>query len=940
MSTRVRLRRRADQHPDTTATTDAADLTHVADGQHRARTSRWTAWRSTTSSPADFPPLPLALRGIQGNVTITRKGLRAWYRLGPQQWSWQGDERRENLIRQIGDTYSALAGRTIHLRSVQRPYPIHTWAKALADDTPDPVSRQAWGEHLVAVQRHLRGSTFSDTETYLGVSLQVTHHGDRISKRTTAKLTTDLTRLDALLGTPGLDGVRATQGEVEWLVHRSLGLGLPQPHTTVDGMTVPLEASDLTMFTGTLDIDPSPGRPHVRLVARPQRTGDATTLERYLAVLSVGRMEGLTIPQSHLPWMAYANSLPFPVEWSGSIRVLSGREAAASMQTRIDQVVDQEQQYTASASVEVPPSLRRTGEQARATADEIADGGVHAVARIDGRFQLAVTAASPAELEDRVNAALNHYRDYRVELHRDPDQYGLHREFIPGEPAASSAHRRRGKTEFLAAGLPHLSSAVGTRDGSYVGYTVGTSRRAVAWNLHHAMEVRERSGFTPVIGGLGSGKSVVVGSLAYDATLRGICTTVFDPSGPLARLTLIPQIAAVSQYVDLLRSEAGTLSPYAAVPEPERHNLVDDERLMGLHGPAHEEKLDEVFADALYLAGRRRMQLATDTLRLLLPPEIRRARESSHVIRNAVRHVGGGHDASLGQVLDAIRADARDADHEIYDVLRDMAEFPSARLFFTAGDTSQPPVRSAEPTLLVFTLGGLTLPEPDAEETNWTEDERISVPLLSLAANYASRRVYGRRMGERKVVVIDEAHALRRTPAGRALVERFARDSRKWNTRVLAASQKPGDLLSLEAGGLIDECIIGGIEDPDEAAAALRLARIPTGLGYERAVATLALGGLRPHVGQGRTGARDVILRDADGYTERVRWDLGHLPHVLQALDTTAVGNPTRPDQSHPIDLRSTKHAATHRGHRTPDVTRLNGSETGTDAHAEDWSVA
>lgn len=856
--------------------------------------------------PRDYPPLPLALRGIDGNVVATRTGLRAWYRLGPQQWSWQGDERRENLIRQIGDTYSALAGRTIHLRSVQRPYPTHTWAKALAEDTPAPSNRAAWGEHLVDVQRHLRGSTFSDTETYIGVSLTVAHRGDTVRPRTLAKVEAELTRLDSILGTPGMDAQRAEQHEVEWLVHRSIGIGLPAPHTVVDSMTAPVTASDAPLFTGTLDIDPCPGRSYVRLVARAQRT-DLTAVERYLAVLTVGRIEDLTIPQTHLPWMAYADSLPFPVEWSAHVKVLSGAQSAAAMQSRIDQVVDQEQQYRASASVEVPPALRRTGEKARATADEIADGGSHAVARVDGRWHLAVVAATERELEDRVNAVTNHYRDYRIELHRDPDQYGLHREFIPGEPAASPAHRRRGKTEFLAAAVPHVSSTVGTRDGSYIGYTVGTSRRAVAWNLHHAMEVRERSGFTPVIGGLGSGKSVVVGSLAYDATLRGISTTIFDPSGPLARLTRIPQIADVSRHIDLLRSEPGTLSPYTAVPEPERAHLVDDERLIGLSGAEYEAKLDEVLADASHLAARRRMQLATDTLRLLLPPEIRRARDAGLIIRSAVREVGGSHTADLGSIMRVIRDDPRDADHEIHDVLHDMSEFPSARLFFGSGymaaRSAEAVARAAaEPTLLVFTLGGLTLPEPDADETNWTEDERISVPLLSLAANFASRRVYGRRMGERKVVVIDEAHALRRTPAGRALVERFARDSRKWNTRVLAASQKPSDLVSLEAGGLIDECIIGGIEDPTEAMGALRLARIPTNLGYERAVATLALGGLRPTGGQGRTGARDFIFRDSDGYTERIRWDLGHLGHVIAALDTTAVGNPApRPVQVQPL---------------------------------------
>ncbi len=198
-------------------------------------------------------------------------------------------------------------------------------------------------------------------------------------------------------------------------------------------------------------------------------------------------------------------------------------------------------------------------------------------------------------------------------------------------------------------------------------------------------------------------------------------------------------------------------------------------------------------------------------------------------------------------------------------------------------------------------------------------------------------------MGERKVVVIDEAHALRRTPAGRALVERFARDSRKWNTRVLAASQKPSDLLSLEAGGLIDECVIGGIEDPAGAAGALQLARIPTGLGYERAVATLALGGLRPNVGRGRTGARDFILRDADGYTERVRWDLGHLQHVLDALDTTAVGNPTTaPTEAQLVEQRTGRRAL-HTVEAAPTVDlrpAVAVTELDADADAVDWSIA
>ena len=63
------------------------------------------------------------------------------------------------------------------------------------------------------------------------------------------------------------------------------------------------------------------------------------------------------------------------------------------------------------------------------------------------------------------------------------------------------------------------------------------------FDTHYATEVRETSGLVPVVGGLGAGKSVLLGQITYEAVRRGIPSVVLDPSGPLARLTELPGAA-------------------------------------------------------------------------------------------------------------------------------------------------------------------------------------------------------------------------------------------------------------------------------------------------------------------------------------------------------------------------------------------------------------
>ena len=153
--------------------------------------------------------------------------------------------------------------------------------------------------------------------------------------------------------------------------------------------------------------------------------------------------------------------------------------------------------------------------------------------------------------------------------------------------------------------------------------------------------------------------------------------------------------------------------------------------------------------------------------------------------------------------------------------------------------------------LTVLTMAGLTLPKDGVGREHWTDAEALGVELLNLAAWLTQRSIYERPKDMRKGVWIDEAFFLAEVPTGRVLMNRFARDSRKWNVRVLLSSQIPADFLRIQGFvALLDSVFVGRLDDDDAQADALRLLKVPVGAGYEQVVASL---GRRPGGERGQT---------------------------------------------------------------------------------------
>jgi hypothetical protein len=112
-----------------------------------------------------------------------------------------------------------------------------------------------------------------------------------------------------------------------------------------------------------------------------------------------------------------------------------------------------------------------------------------------------------------------------------------------------------------AAGVPAATAAVGDRRGVHIGETSTASRRPVMWDPWYAMEVREKSGMTPIVGDLGSGKSTLVGQIVYKTIRQRVPWVILDPSGPLARLCQLPEIARYSRAVNLLNAPTRLTQP-------------------------------------------------------------------------------------------------------------------------------------------------------------------------------------------------------------------------------------------------------------------------------------------------------------------------------------------------------------------------------------------
>ncbi|MFG2063404.1 ATP-binding protein [Micromonospora sp. NPDC048871] len=826
------------------------------------------------------PAVELAITEIAGHLTFTPNTVTAWYWLPEVRWAFRPDAEREALLSAISEQYAGLAGFRLHLRRTTRPFPADEWARTIDANTasplPDVPGTTGWADHLVAAQRHLLSVNHAEGQTYLGVTFARRSLGDSLTERVLRtfgrgvaegerrKLGRTVEQFDEVLGAFGMRGRRVTAQELEWLLYRSVALCMSPPGALSPITDGRWERGDLLALTEQVERYRTPYGSTVKLVNR--MTGE----ERHVAVLAVGRMEPLEIPERHEPWLHFHERLPWPMELSTRVDILGSGDSFRNLEHRLRMIRSQQLDY-AEHGIDAPPELERLAKRALVIGDEMTTGLPVDSARAHGWHRIAVGGRTREECLERARRLIQLYsRELRISLQHPKNQDWLAREFIPGEPIANTGYVRRMPVPLLAAALPQAASTVGDRRGDLIGRTAGTCRRPVFLDLHFPMEVRERSGLAVFVAEPGGGKSTLLGALGYLAARRGVQVTLLDPSGPLARLCAMPELRPYSRVLNLTGSEHGTLAPYSLIPTPLRSEFSA--------GPTG----DREFEIAVSNARAERRMLVQDICMMLVPPQVAREASTATLLRHAVRQVPAEETSTLDDVVTCLGQLDDDTGRELANLLLDTAEMPLAMLFF-----GRPPegLLGADAALTVITMAGLRLPDLKIEREYWSAEEALALPMLHTAHRLAVRRCYGGSMSSRKLVGLDEAHFMEGWRSGRSFLVRLARDSRKWNLAALVASQNPRDILGLDVQNLVSTVFVGRIaEDTEIASEALRLLRVPVDDGYEATLASLSTADA---TSAHRLGFREFVMRDVDGRVQKVRVDVSYVDGLLAHLDTT-----------------------------------------------------
>ncbi len=740
------------------------------------------------------------------------------------------------------------------LLRVARPWDLEAYIRGVLAGCD---ARHARGELLEEyLERHrasLVGRASHTPEVYLSVRLRIAED-DRAWTLAGTPLGAALRRALGLADARGVDGRRLTallageqalhrrildyadaepaaSHELQWLIRRAFCRGVGDPliderflpqALVVDAAASdeaagfrPLQTDVMRLFDAPINVEPR----HLRIEAE---SGDS-----HQTFLCLGALPEIAVFPGRQAELLFAplESLEFPVDAALSARFVPNTDAVRLVRRRIvdaDHAYDEESHghHGPSASaVERPAEVREL--------EEYLTGTDHPPL-LKATISLAVGATSQTELEDRVAQLRREYG--AVKLHRPlGEQLGLFIAHLPAQSAPTGDYDDYLTVEQFAAMVPAATHAVGADAGPYIGHTLTGARQPVLFDVAEACRT-SRSPATLLAGTLGSGKTLCMELIMYQAFLAGSAICDIDPKGDHS-LDRLPGVAEQMEVIELSAEERyrGMLDPLRIGPDETREDL------------------------------------ACQFLLSILPEPIAPAWQTE--IRLAVQKTVAMNGRCCGEVVEQLAQGSEDAQAAAR-ALSIHAASGLARLGF-----AEPGARVIEAGAQPVTslrIRNLTLPLPGTPRTELLEEERLSRAILHLLAVYALRLTSHDRR-RHAVLGFDEAWVLLSDTAGRALVDRISRLGRAQNVTPLLATQALSDVDELDS--LIGAMFCFGVESEREARAALRLLHLDE---HDHA--------MQQRLVSFRRGA--CLMRDYEGRVSAMQVDLLE-PQLLAALDTT-----------------------------------------------------
>ncbi|WP_283135529.1 ATP-binding protein [Rhizohabitans arisaemae] len=801
----------------------------------------------------------LAVRYFDDRILLTDTAAWVYFRLPTVSYEFVTPEEREALATNVTIALSAIRmpDAEVHLRVANRTYPAAAWAMEL-DRTSD--EGPGWRDYLEEMYRHVWAKDFWTKEVYLGVRLGLrgTQLGtgvlsqffgayqrsermlglddDSIPDDEITKWTEQAERLGRALSASALYARHATSAEIAWLFQHAVSGSLIDPAPSASPNRRWGRGEIESLVEGQIHN----GRSMLRIV---QVNG-----ESWAAHLSFARFPDLMPFPDGEPWLHFADALPFPVEVSSRMRLITPVKASRDVARKLAHARDMDI-HIREAGAEAPIALAEQIDAARMLEHGITK---ERLPFVYGWHRLIVTAPTEEICVQRVEAVVEHYRDLGIDIvNSTGDQFSLFCEALPGERVRVQAYAQRQPLRTIAGGMAMATVELGDRAargdsgwvGPYIGETMGRARSIVHFDPLVAA-ARNRPTAIAITGEPGGGKTTLALLLIYQMALRGTTIAVIDPKGDAESLVrLLQRRGRRARILPLGSAAPGLLDPFS---------FGDD------------------------LAAKKTM--ATETLRLLLP---RMSEERESAMIQAVTAVANQPSPSLGRVVEYLEASEDPASKNLGAVLRSMSEMRLARLCFDPSGGDQ---IDSEGWTTVFTLGGLTLPDAAFAREDYSYEQRLSVALLYLVSQFARRLMNGLDRRAPKAIFLDEAWAITSTPEGAKLVPEVSRMGRSRNTALVLVSQNAGDLLNEQVTNCLSSVFAFRSTERVEVEHVMSLLGVDASEEHKAVLRALGNG--------------ECVFRDLDGRAGRIGVDLMS-EELLRWLDT----NPTRdkPEESQQI---------------------------------------
>lgn len=848
----------------------------------------------------------MPLRAVVGHVTMTKAEVVAWFVLAPHSTSWRDDSELEAHLSDGATSLSRLGAVRTFWRVTSRPVSARKWAErtyadAVAHGTPLP----GYTQFMEREQRHMMRANLTEKVAFVGVRVAERRRHPWDPRREVQALADRLSEIADHMDGRGLRGHPADPEDMELLLRRSAGLGMPAPQMD-EIVAGDWGVHDLPVLEQLAEVTALPLAKTAQVRAM---TDEGREVTKHVSVLTLAKVGRLSVPQDGLGgWMQRTDSLGFPVEWYAVVDLIDPITAQAALTHQMDIIRDQHEHFVVEHKIPAPELLKRQHQEAQAAEHELQAGLTGETTRTQSWVRVAVWGNTKEEAARKVGALKKLYGS-AMEWWNGGGQYQLVREFMPGNSLTDSAHCQRFVLPSFLAAMPAATARLGDGYGMAFGSTSGISRTAVSLALWRDMEdvARESSGLTIVSGTLAAGKSYLGASFIAKTVIAGVMWSVLDPSGRLGALCNIPELRDFARYYDLSKGKGGELGPYLVVAEPVREHYPDTFAGEG------------EYQAAVKNAESRRRDLMRDTLSEWLPPSYSHGAESQKVdsiLGRVSRAVPARSTTQPAEVLDLIRRVAegeaetelgpayRILARDIYEEISGNAYSDRGRLVF--GESQQGHQQQGNHLLEVYGLQGVAMPKPEQLVNGVREtDQRISIALFGLAAWKVQSRTFQADPNVRKGLLFDEGHLLMQFPSGPGLLAKAAVDNRKHNTRAMILSQNVthldlGNLANLAGMVIVGKTIddAAGEEGAGGKAVSL-LGRSSKNPRYVRALADLS----RPPAKKGAPFLKEFVIatKDDSGSNRNIEcaaFDMSAHPEWIPYIRTT-------PGQSAPVTQAS-----------------------------------